>query len=125
MRLDIPKNLTEALERLETEITYEDLERFRKDGVPPAWHFSGGMAMRNAWGLWQPNTPLVKYFKRLGVWHADDMSGIIMKCLVRRLKGEPLLVKNQVRAIKAFWAKEKVNANCKAVSRTSLVNAVR
>ena len=126
METNAPKTLTEALEQLETKIDCADLERLKKEGVPPTWHFSGGIAMRNAWGLWTKDAPLVKYFKRFGVWHADDMSGIIMTCLVRRLKGEPLLVKDQVRAIKAYWAKEKkAHENRTAVSRASLVNAVR
>ena len=126
MEVNAPKALTEALDRLAKEIGQDELIRFKTQGVPPTWHFSGGMAMRNAWGLWTKDAPLVKYFKRFGIWHADDMSGIIMTCLVRRLKGEPLLVKDQVRAIKAYWAKEKkAHENRTAVSRTSLVNAIR
>ena len=125
MEANAPKTLTEALNYLETEIDCANLECFNKEGIRPTWHFSGRMAMRNAWGLWTKDAPLVKYFKRFGIWRADDMSGIIMTCLIRRLKGEPLLVKDQVRAIKAYWVKEKkAHENRTAVSRTSLVNAI-
>lgn len=42
-------------------------------------HFGLGMALRNAWSMWQWDTPLKKdAVKNYKIAHADDMSGLIL-----------------------------------------------
>jgi hypothetical protein len=53
----------------------------------PLYHFGAGMALRNAWGLWQPESPIrkdaiLKY--RLG--HADDISGLIFEWAFAKIR---------------------------------------
>lgn len=66
----IPATYEEALGRL-VEAKY-DLE-------PTLVHHFGGMALRNAWQLWHAGTPLHDHFlTRFKLWHADDMSGLLL-----------------------------------------------
>jgi hypothetical protein len=44
--------------------------------------------MRNAWSLWESESPLYKDInKRFGLTHADDMSAMIYKCAWQTLNG--------------------------------------
>ena len=51
-------------------------------------HFGLGMGIRNTWGLWG-DSRLAKYFKKHGIKHPDNMSGIILDAYVNHLKGKP------------------------------------
>ena len=66
-----------------------------------------GMWIRNNWGLWK-RKKLADYFNTIGVYHPDDMSGIILTSYYRELNGENWKVDNQVENYKLFW-KEKNN----------------
>lgn len=107
---DIPKTLDEAIELLQKQCSPEDIELLKKEGHPPGWHFSGGMSLRNDWGLWHGSV-LAKHFNSLGIYHADDMSGIIMESLIRKLRGQPLDVEGQVKHYRDYWAKENPKVN--------------
>ena len=61
-----------------------------------------GRCLRNAWGLWG-GSPLAKFFNTRGVHHPDDMSGIIMTSLWRRLHGAPIKLEEQAAAAKRYW----------------------
>ena len=72
-------------------------------------HFSLGMKLRNEWNLWEEDEnkkcDLVKFFNSIGIYHADDMSSIILdsyKCLI---EGKPLDIESQVIAYKEHWKK--------------------
>ena len=108
--MKIPKNLNEAISSLLSDIDPKDLENLKKDGQPTGWHFSGGMAMRNNWGLWK-GSELAKYFNSLGIYHADDMSGIIMESLVRTVRGLPIDIEGQVKHYREFWDKNDPKVN--------------
>ncbi len=82
----VPGNLDEAFEALEKMLSKEALETFRSGSKADVvrYHLSLGMALRNRWGLWQ-GSPLAKYFNEKGVFHPDDMSGIILGSFWRHL----------------------------------------
>lgn len=67
------------------------------------YHHSWGRHLRNTLHLWV-ESPLSQYFKSMGVWHADDMSGILMTSLWRRLHGKPIQLKEQVAYYQEYWA---------------------
>ena len=46
------------------------------------FHFDFGMWVRNSYGLWQPNNPIV------GDKHPDDLSMELIKLVVKTLNGE-------------------------------------
>ncbi len=65
-------------------------------------HFGVGMWMRNNWGLWGGG-PLARHFNDLGITHADDMSGIILKSYWLHLHGCPLRLEDQVGYYQGYW----------------------
>ncbi|MCB2411162.1 DUF6794 domain-containing protein [Hymenobacter lucidus] len=65
-------------------------------------HFGLGMWMRNNWGLWRGG-PLAKHFNTLGVYHPDDMSGIILTTYYRALRQQDWQLDQQVQRYQAYW----------------------
>lgn len=65
-------------------------------------HFGLGLWMRNQWGLWRGG-PLAKYFRQLGVYHPDDMSGIILTTYYRTLHQQDWQLAQQVQHYQAYW----------------------
>ncbi len=102
----VPENLEDAVEYLKQNLSKEDLEYFKinEDSAIEA-HMGFGMGLRNNWGLWA-GSPLAKWFNQLGIYHPDDMSGIILTSFVRDLRGEPWELNEQVAEYKAYWAEE-------------------
>jgi hypothetical protein len=65
-------------------------------------HMGTGMWMRNNWQLWG-GSRLSKYFNELGVFHPDDMSGIILISYHRQLTGKELNLQKQIDFYKTYW----------------------
>jgi hypothetical protein len=45
-------------------------------------HHNIGRALRNSLGLWEAEKFLSKCFNKIGVYHPDDMSGIILTSVI-------------------------------------------
>jgi hypothetical protein len=106
---EVPKTLEECFEKLKVLIV-EDLKVFKetKEKDLSRFHFTLGMWIRNNWKLWSEEVhPLKKYFLDLGLFHADDMSHIIIVSFWRHLNNKPLEVKTQVKFFIDYWLKEK------------------
>jgi hypothetical protein len=99
-----PTNLTEALDRLERTLPAETLEKMRAgtEEEMVQFHFNVGLMLRNSWGL-RSRGPLYRYLAGLGLQHPDDMSGLILKGLWRRLHGQPLQVEEEVARCQEYW----------------------
>jgi len=67
-------------------------------------HFGLGMWMRNNWGLWG-GSRLSVYFNNLGIFHPDDMSGIIITTYYRYLKNEDIKLEEEIKYYKDYWKK--------------------
>jgi len=109
-KLKVPENLEEAMEVLKT---MEGLAEFRKVEEKDIclYHHTVGRWIRNNWGLWaEEDNKLKAYFKSLGLWHADDMSSIILTSLWRQLNNKPLNIQAQVRHFLDYWKNEGVEA---------------
>ncbi|MEL5995991.1 DUF6794 domain-containing protein [Hymenobacter segetis] len=65
-------------------------------------HFGVGMWMRNNWGLWRGG-PLAQHFHTLGIYHPDDMSGVILTCYYRTLRGQDWQLDQQVQFYRDYW----------------------
>ncbi|TMU50997.1 hypothetical protein FGG15_17390 [Flagellimonas algicola] len=68
-------------------------------------HFSTGMSIRNNWKLWAGTSKIAKYFMDLGIHHPDDMSGIILTSLHRKLNQKEIELDKQIKYYQDFWAK--------------------
>lgn len=65
-------------------------------------HFPLGMWIRNEWGLWK-NSDLKKYFIDKGIYHPDDMSGIIFTSYYRYLNNKPIDLEDQIERNKRIY----------------------
>lgn len=101
-QVDRPKNLDEALARLEQIITPQDKATIRFRGTGNL-HHTFGRHIRNDWGLWDRTAPLHQWFVSKGIGHADDMSGIILRSLERRLRYQDIRLDEQIEYYRNFW----------------------
>ena len=102
----IPLDLEDALNYLEYRTNDEVKSEFmniEEKEVIAAAHFSWGMYLRNNWWLWSGMSGISLYFKELGIFHADDMSSIILTSYHRRLNGKEINLDEQVRKYIEYW----------------------
>ncbi len=101
----IPVDLDDGIRHLKETLSSEDIEVLRStdEGELARFHFGLGLSLRNGWGLWG-GSRLAEWFNSIGIFHPDDMSGIIITSLVRDLKGEPIELDAQVAEYQAYWA---------------------
>ena len=80
-----PKNLDEAVELVLVELSQDNIYDIQETEEEWAAICLNGMAIRNEWNLWF-ESPLSLWFASKGIYHADDMSGIICKEVWNRVK---------------------------------------
>lgn len=73
-------------------------------------HHGFGMMVRNELGLWHKGS-IVPYFHGLGIYHADDMSGIILTSFHRKENGKDLDIDTQVKKYIKHWEKHDPKVN--------------
>lgn len=103
----IPIDLNDAISFFECKWPKEDLDNFKNKDENTATtelHFGTGMSIRNSWKLWAGTSNISKYFRDLGIHHPDDMSGIILTSLHRKLNEKPIELENQIKYYQAYWA---------------------
>lgn len=69
--------------------TFEEIQKSKSPEDMLGYHFTLGMSVRNLYGLWDSEHALTKWFVQEGVYHADDMSAIILEALWHRIKELP------------------------------------
>lgn len=106
----IPKNLHECIEQLLQSLTPRAIAEFKstKEEKIIRYHHGFGTGLRNSWGLWS-GSRLKKYFNSLGIYHADDMSGIIIKSFWRHLNNQPIRLKEQIKRYQKCWEEEGID----------------
>ena len=101
----IPNNLEECFIQLRKILTKEQLNDFRslsEDEVIRQCHLGLGMWIRNYWGLWKKSR-LAKYFNNMGIFHPDDMSGIILLSFHRHLHEKDIRLREQLKVYHWYW----------------------
>jgi len=102
-----PETLEQAVAQLVAQVPVADkikVEGITESEFTARAHHGFGTGLRNNWNLWKEDSPLHQHFRALGLWHADDMSGIILTCFYRELKGIPWEVGNQITYYQEYWA---------------------
>ena len=101
----VPINLEEALKTLKEGLTTDDLIEIKKPEFDGARvHFTVGMMLRNEWSPWDKDSILVRWFKEnYGIDFADDVSGLILDCLVRDIQGLPRRDKELAKRYIQHW----------------------
>ena len=72
------------------------------------YHHGFGTWIRNEFGLWHDGK-LVSYFNSIGIYHADDMSGIILTSLHRSLHCKDIRLEEQIKWYRDFWTNQNIN----------------
>lgn len=109
----IPKNLEEAHQELDRglsekakEILIKDIkelpEEERNIAEGALGHFGIGLWMRNNWKLWKGGE-LAKHFNELGIFHPDDMSGIIIESYRAKLRNVEFPMNETVKSYQLYW----------------------
>ena len=103
----IPSNLSECFSELDKIIDSSDEKDWFKNSteekVVGLTHHGFGSQLRNQWKLWEKDSKMSKYFSTLGVWHADDMSGIIITSYHRHINNIKVDLKGQIEQYTNFW----------------------
>lgn len=116
----LPKDLDEVVELLNA--FWKPEIKFLKDMPEQKFmaqaHHSGGQFLRNSYFLWWfPGHPyvgkwpvviphLVQWFNQRQIFHADDMSGIILTTFHRMLLGKDVELSQQIIKYLAHWEKQ-------------------
>ena len=88
----------------------EFIRRCREEEWMSETHHALGQWLRNNWGLWAlGDSEIVNWFGAIGIKHADDMSGIILKMLWRDLNGQPRDLDKEIAQIRSFYNQQKAN----------------
>ncbi|MBS1517927.1 MAG: hypothetical protein JSS91_07555 [Bacteroidetes bacterium] len=101
----IPVDLEDALSYLDNVMDRKSKNEFRNTEEVKAVagkHFSWGLYLRNNWGLWSFSSGISLYFLKTGVFHADDMSSIILTSFHRRLNGKDIRLDEQIKFYKEY-----------------------
>lgn len=104
----VPSSISEALQMFLNALTDEEkktLTEIEEDDIC-VFHHSWGEDIRNEWSMWKKETPLVNSFKEIGISHADDMSGIVLRSAHRKLNKNPIRLGEQVKQYQDYWMKE-------------------
>lgn len=112
----IPTDLNEcfvAIDKIMSRSEKTESEWFKTNeekNVVATVHHSFGRHLRNEWSLWNKESALHKYFSNMGLWHADDISSVIITSYHRYINGKELDLKNQIDGYLKYWTEyEKEN----------------
>jgi hypothetical protein len=101
-----PKTIDEAIAYFENKWNDKEKDAYRTTPEQKAvsdMHFSVGIWIRNEWIRNVKDTSLLNQFHSLGIDHPNDMSGIILTSLHRKLNNLPIDLEAQVTYYKDYW----------------------
>jgi len=100
-----PSSLEEAVEYILPQLTTAniiDITHTKNDfGV---YMCLDGMAIRNKWNLWRKSN-LSEWFANHGIYHADDMSGVICKAVWAKVMNIKFDIKEEEEFFTSWWNK--------------------
>jgi len=102
-----PINLDEAvlqLTKILPDTTQQQVLSMTEEEFLAGTHLGLGMWIRNNWRLWRGGK-LANDFKTKGIFHPDDMSGIILTSYYRHLHNQDLKIEEQIDYYREYWKK--------------------
>ena len=103
----IPKDLDDCFKQIDSfwsDSTKNIVRNMTEKQFCSRSHFGIGLWMRNNWQLWG-GSRLSKYFNDLGIYHPDDMSGIVLTSYYRYLTGKEIKLDKQIKFYQNYWKK--------------------
>lgn len=113
----IPTNLDEALEILDNEENRKFAMEHQENDFLCELHFDIGMKLRNDWELWHGSS-LAKWFNEKGIYHADDMSSIILLAYYRKVNNKDIMLDKQIKEYRNHWEKVDPDVNKGKIMKT-------
>lgn len=107
----IPKNLEDCftqIDKIWDDSIRNEIKNWSEDEFSNRTHFGFGKWLRNNWQLWG-GSRLSKYFNDHGIFHPDDMSGIILKSYHRYLNKKQINFDDQIAYYKKYWEESERN----------------
>lgn len=101
----IPKDIKDCFRQIDSfwdDSTKVQVKQWTEDEFSGKVHMGFGMWLRNNWQLWG-GSRLSKYFNDLGIYHPDDMSGIILDSYYRYLTGKEIKFDDQIKYYQNYW----------------------
>lgn len=117
----IPKSLDDAIIQLDKAFDNSEKDTIKsmtEEQFCAEYHMGSGLWIRNNWNLWK-GSRLSRFFKRHGIKHPDDMSGIILTSYYRKLTGKEIDFKGQIKQYKTYWKESKAFAKLVELPRKS------
>lgn len=115
----IPVDLEDALNELDRMLNPETIEEMRAIADEREFtsmaHFGLGLWIRNNWGLWAEDR-LAQYFNEIGIFHPDDMSGIILRSYYRQLHDRPIQLEEQIEYYQQYWEEARIRMEAQSGS---------
>ena len=108
-KIYIPVDLDDCLNQLDKmfpDSIKKKIKVMTEEGFSGKYHLGFGMWMRNNWGLWK-GSRLSKSFNTLGVYHPEDMTGIIFDSYYRKMTGSDIKLNEQIKFYHDYWEKAK------------------
>lgn len=106
----IPKNLEDCFTQINSfwaDSTKLKMKDLTDKEFTSRLHFGFGMWMRNNWQLWG-GSRLSKYFNDMGIYHPDDMSGIILGNYHKNLNSQEIKLEEEIKYYQNYWKKSKL-----------------
>jgi len=107
----IPTDLQDCFKQIDkfwNDSIKNEVKRTTEKKFTAKQHFGIGLWMRNNWQLWK-GSRLSKYFNGIGIFHPDDMSGIILTSYYRYLKGADIDLQSQIMFYQDYWKKQQIH----------------
>ncbi len=101
----IPKDIEDCFKQIDkfwSDSTKIKIKQLTEEKFSSNAHLSFGMWMRNNWQLWG-GSRLSKYFNDKGIYHPDDMSGIILDSYHRYLTGKDIQLDKQIEFYQLYY----------------------
>ena len=100
-----PKDINESLiqlKKIHNDSIKNKIRNMSENEFLSNSHLGLGMWIRNNWKLWKGGE-LSNYFNELGIYHPDNMSGIILTSYYRDLTEKPIQLNEQIEFYKKYW----------------------
>ena len=100
--IDLESCMAWVAENTADESDFKNWISLDEDKAMAMVHHSLGMNLRNTLGLWHDGTS-VPWFNKQGIYHADDMSGIILTSLHRKHNDIDIALDEQIKIYRDHW----------------------
>lgn len=108
----VPSTIEAAVNHIVASINDEDKANILKEPkIDVLTHHTVGQYLRNNWSLWDNDSPLKRNaIEKYGIAHADDISGLILRWAIAKIRNEEFDALEHCEIYKKHWAKLNMSA---------------